>query len=131
MKAGDIVVYLFGGLLVFITWSALGPSSRAPSGSGSPSDVRMAIESKQPVLLEFSATWCPPCQQVKPLVHELANEVKGRAQVIQIDVDERAEYASLHKVRSIPCFIVLRNGKETDRMVGAIPKSEMRRMLGL
>ena len=65
------------------------------------------------------------------LVHELAHELKGRAHIVQIDVDERPDYSARNGVSSIPCFIVLRDGKEVARQVGAIPKSEMRRMLGL
>lgn len=126
-----MVVYALAAVLVYITWSALGPSTRTPGGSGAPAEVRVALESRLPVLLEFGATWCPPCRQVKPVVHELAQELKGRAQIVQIDVDERPDYSARNGVSSIPCFIVLRDGKEVARQVGAIPKSEMRRMLGL
>ena len=131
MKSGDIVIYLFGAVLVFITWSAFGPSATNPGGSGAPAEVKMAVASKLPVLIEFGATWCPPCQQVKPLIHELAAELKGRAHILQVDVDERHEYSALNGVRSIPCFIALKDGKEVARQVGAISKTEMRRMLGL
>ena len=116
---------------MYITWSAFGPSTRTPGGSGAPPEVRLALESKLPVLLEFGATWCPPCREVKPLVQELENELKGRAHIVRIDIDERPDYSARNGVKSIPCFIALKDGKETARQIGAIPKSEMRRMLGL
>ena len=94
-------------------------------------DVTKALATGRPVLLEFSATWCGPCQMVAPDVESLAREVAGRAEVVKVDVDEQRELASKYSVRSIPCFVVVKGGREVERRVGAIPKSEMRRMLGL
>ena len=68
---------------------------------------------------------------VAPDVESLAREVAGRAEVVKVDVDEQRELASKYSVRSIPCFVVVKGGQEVERRVGAIPKSEMRRMLGL
>lgn len=100
------------------------------SGAGS-ADVRRAIASGKPVLLEFSATWCGPCRMVRPEVEALSGEVGDKARVVMLDVDKSPEIGQAYGVRGIPCFIVLKDGKEASRMVGAIPKSEMRRMLGL
>jgi thioredoxin 1 len=133
MKAGDIIMWAFAGLFAFMLWAAFGPVGKASSSgpSGGPAAYRAALASGQPVLLEFSADWCGPCQQVKPLVHELAAEVAGKAKVVPIDVDQQPDLAQQYGVSGIPCFVVLRNGKESGRQVGAIPKSEMKRLLGL
>lgn len=124
-----VVVGTFG----WLAWASLGSfGSTAPaSASGGPAAYHLAMASSQPVLLEFSATWCGPCQQVKPLVHELAAELQGKAKVVPLDVDQQPALAQQYGVRGIPCFIALRNGKETGRIAGAIPKSEMKRLLGL
>ena len=121
------------GLFGFLVWSAFGPMgiTTAAAPSGGPSAYRSALGSGQPVLLEFSATWCGPCQQVKPLVHELAAELTGKAKVVPLDVDQEPALASQYNVRSIPCFIALRDGRESARQVGVIPKAEMKRLLGL
>ena len=66
-----------------------------------------------------------------PEVEALAREVQGKAEVVQIDVDEQRDLAAQYKISSIPCFVVVKNGQEVSRQTGAIPKSEMRRMLGL
>ena len=133
MKAGDLVMWLFVGLFGFIVWMAFGPSGAPVAGTSgaSSSTYRAALASGQPVLLDFTATWCGPCQQVKPVVHELAAELAGKAKVVPIDVDEHSDLAQQYGVRSIPCFVAIRNGKETGRQVGVIPKSEMKRLLGL
>lgn len=131
MKASDIAIYLSGAVLVYITWNALGPSTLKPGGYGAPAEVRAALSSKLPVLLEFGATWCPPCRQVKPVIQELSTELQGRAHIVQIDVDERPDYAGRNGVSSIPCFVAMRDGKEIARKVGAISKAEMKQMLGL
>ena len=133
MKAGDLVMWLFVGLFGFMVWTAFGPAGTPASASSGASSAssKSAMAPGLLVMLEFSATWCGPCQQVKPLVHELAGEVAGKAKVVPIDVDEHPDLAQKYGVRGIPCFVVVKNGKETARQVGGIPKSEMRRLLGL
>lgn len=121
-----------GGAFAFVVYAAFSPSPPPPGGAGvAVPGVAAALASGRPVLLEFSATWCGPCQKVKPDVESLARELQGKAEVVAIDVDEQRELAAQYKVRSIPCFVALKNGQEVARMTGAIPKSEMRRMLGL
>jgi len=131
MKAGTVGLIVVSGIFAFVAWAAFSPSPPPPSGAGGAPEALLALDSDRPVLLQFSATWCGPCQAVKPVVAELARELKGKAEVVPIDVDEQRELAAQYKVRSIPCFVVVKNRKEIARRTGAIPKSEMVRMLGL
>jgi thioredoxin 1 len=84
-----------------------------------------------PVLVEFYAEWCGPCRVVGPLVESLAEELRGRAMVLRVNVDNDTAAARDHGVRNIPTFIAFRNGRETAREVGAIPRARMLRLLGL
>jgi thioredoxin 1 len=68
---------------------------------------------------------------VGPVVESLAKDLKGRAMVLRVNVDSETAAAREHGVRSIPTFIAFRNGRETAREVGAIPKTRMLRLLGL
>ena len=68
-----------------------------------------------PVLLEFTAKWCGYCRQMEPTIERL--ESVG-FQVRQIDVDENRQLAQRFRVSGLPCFVVLKNGREVDRIVG-------------
>lgn len=70
----------------------------------------------------FSATWCGPCKVFKPVMQELA----GQGHSIEfIDVDEQGDVATEFGVRSVPTTVVMENGQEVDRFVGAIPKEQI------
>lgn len=77
-------------------------------------------------LWDFSADWCPPCQQMKPVIEELEKEFEGRVEFKKIDVDKEEEEAAKFKVLSIPTFVILKNGREVDRKIGAVGKQVMK-----
>ena len=85
-------------------------------------------ESEKPVLLDFYATWCGPCRMVSPIVDEIAEE-SADVVVGKINVDEEPELAQEFGVMSIPTLVVLKNGAEVNRKVGAAPKAQILAML--
>ena len=86
------------------------------------------LESDVPVLVDFWATWCGPCQMVGPIIEEIAGEVTD-AKICKVDVDENPELAKEYRVMSIPTLMVFKNGEAVKREVGAKPKDEILDML--
>ena len=87
------------------------------------------LQSEQPVLVDFWAAWCGPCKMIAPLIDELANDYAGKAKVCKLNVDDSGRIAQMYGVMSIPTLIVFKGGKETNRIVGFRPKSEIARLL--
>ncbi|XP_058739238.1 thioredoxin H2 [Vicia villosa] len=75
-------------------------------------------DSPKLVVIDFSATWCGPCKMMEPIVHAFANEFTD-VEFIKIDVDELSDVAREFKVQAMPTFLLLKNGKEVDKIVGA------------
>ena len=86
------------------------------------------LESNKPVLVDFNAEWCPPCQALHPILEELADE-REDFKIVAVDIDEQDELAEQFGVSSIPCLIVFKDGKETLRKVGLQPKKRLIKML--
>lgn len=86
------------------------------------------IRAKEPVLVDFFATWCGPCHAMAPVLDQLALEQAGRVRVLKLDVDQAPELAREHRISSIPCLVLYKDGREVDRIVGAVPK---RRITGV
>ncbi len=82
-----------------------------------------------PVLVDFWATWCPPCRMVAPYLEELAGELAGRLKVAKLDVDENPEIAQLYGIHSIPTLLVFDRGEVVARKVGALPKRQLRQLV--
>ena len=83
------------------------------------------IGSELPVLVEFTADWCPPCRQMGPVLAALAAEEGERLKVVQLDVDTNPETTNAYKVLSMPTFMVFRGGEPVKAMVGARPKRRL------
>ena len=86
-------------------------------------------QSPLPVLLDMWAPWCGPCRMIAPVLEELATELAGRVRVAKLNVDENQVTASRFNVRSIPTLLVLKSGREVDRLVGVLPKAAIKQRL--
>lgn len=89
----------------------------------------VVIGSSLPVLIDFWATWCPPCKMIAPFLEEIANEFDGKAVVCKVDVDQNQSLAMKYNVRSIPTLLFIKNGEIKDQVVGALPKAQLAQKL--
>ncbi|HQH70810.1 MAG TPA: thioredoxin [bacterium] len=83
------------------------------------------LQSEVPVLVDFSASWCGPCQKVAPLVHELAGEFAGRAKVATVDVDTNQDLAMRYGVMSVPTLMIVKGGEVVNKWIGFTSKQVM------
>ncbi len=87
------------------------------------------LSSDIPVLVDFWAEWCGPCQMVGPVIDELATEYQGKVKVGKVDVDKAPQTAMKFGVQNIPTVVLFENGEAVDRIVGAKNKKEYKAVL--
>lgn len=87
------------------------------------------MNSEKLVLIDFWADWCMPCKMIAPAVEELAREYEGKVTVGKLNVDQEREIAIKFNIVSIPTIIFVKDGREVDRIIGAVPKSAIKEKL--
>ena len=85
--------------------------------------------SEIPVLVDFWAPWCAPCNMLTPTIEALAGEYDGKVKVVKVNVDDNQELAGEYGIRGIPTVMVFKDGQVVDSMVGMKPKEELAKAL--
>jgi thioredoxin 1 len=78
-----------------------------------------------PVVVDFTAVWCPPCRAIAPSLDEISEELAGRVKIVKLDVDDNPDITMRYGVRSMPTLMIFKNGEPTAMQVGAAPKNRL------
>jgi thioredoxin 1 len=87
------------------------------------------IQSQQPVLVDFFATWCGPCKAMEPVIKDVAKSVEGKVRVVKVDIDKQRQIASQYNVSAVPTVMIFKNGNVVWRHPGMIDKNSLLNML--
>lgn len=87
------------------------------------------IKSDKPVLVDFFATWCGPCQMMHPILEELHGLVGEKARILKVDIDKNQELAALYNVRSVPTLMIFKNGNIEWRQSGVTQVAELEQVI--
>lgn len=83
------------------------------------------INSDKPILIDFYATWCGPCQTLGPILKQVKDSLGDRVSIIKVDVDKNQELAALQQVRGVPTMMLFQNGQQKWRQSGVLSKEEI------
>jgi thioredoxin 1 len=94
-------------------------------------DYNRVINKKMPILLDFYADWCGPCQSLLPTVEKLSIEYNGKIEIQKVNVDQYPELANKYRVKSIPALYFIKDGVMIDRVIGLVTEAQLREKLDL
>lgn len=87
------------------------------------------INAEKPVLIDFYATWCGPCQMLSPVLKQVKDNLGERVSIIKIDIDKNQEIAASYQIRGVPTMMLFQNGKQLWRQSGVLSKDEIIRII--
>lgn len=87
------------------------------------------LQSDKPVLVDFWAVWCAPCIALTPTIEALAEKYNGKARVVKMNVDENMVMPNRYGIRGMPTLILFKDGKEEERVLGAVSRDALTRMI--
>lgn len=85
----------------------------------------MLAKSDLPVLVDFNATWCGPCQMMSKVISSLSKQLDGKVRFIKIDTDKYPKLASQHRIQGLPTLVLFKNGQPIDRMEGYMSEQQL------
>ncbi|MCC6644212.1 MAG: thioredoxin [Polyangiaceae bacterium] len=87
------------------------------------------LSSKEPVLVDFTATWCAPCKMLSPIVDQYADETVGKVKVAKLDIDEARAISAKFGVQAVPTLMVFQGGQRTRQHTGVMRKDQLARFV--
>ncbi len=87
------------------------------------------VNGDTPVLVDFHADWCGPCQTMNPIIDQLAKDEKGKIRILKVNIDKNPQAANAFQVRGVPTFLLFKAGKVVWRASGAMPLSDLKGQL--
>ncbi|HEX6971634.1 MAG TPA: thioredoxin [Limnochordia bacterium] len=90
---------------------------------------REVLQSEKPVLVDFWAPWCAPCRRLAPVLDELSRELSDQIRFVKVNTDQCPDLPGKFGVMSIPTLILFKGGQEATRLVGLVPRSELKQRL--
>ena len=87
------------------------------------------LQAEVPVIVDFYADWCAPCKAIAPVFEELADEYRGQAEFIKVDVDQDPDLTQQFGIRGIPTFLLFKNGKPVESVIGRVERNVLSQLI--